>query len=150
MFDVVLVDPQIIFTFPIFNDLTSVERILCEHLTNVCDQREDMREKSDVSFYHLLLLRVSLLRVNEKYSAAAVLCYLVLTVLHRRILRGQQRRINGLIHRGPNDEIEFLSLPFPEDCPVIETVLNRLDGILGLVNIPRDDFVYGWKIGEAV
>ena len=109
-----------------------------------------MREKINISFYHFLLLWVSLFRVNEKYGAAAVLCDLVLTILHRRILRGQQRRFNGFIHRCPNNEIEFISLPFPEDCPVIETVLNRLDGIFGLVNIPSDDLVDGREICETV
>ena len=150
LFDAVLVDPLRIFTFPIFDDLTPVERILGEHLANFCDEREDMREKSDLSFNHLLLLRVSLLRMNKKNGAAAVLCDLVLTIFHRRILWGQQRRFNDLINCGPNDEIESLSLPNPEDCPVVETVLNRLDSVLGLVHIPRDDFVDGRKICETV
>jgi hypothetical protein len=42
------------------------------------------------------------------------------------------------LHRGPNDDIEFFSLPFPEDCPVIETVLNRLESILRLAVIAKE------------
>ncbi len=141
-----LVDPQRIFTFPVLDDLTSVERILCQHLANVCDQRENMREKSDLSFDHLLLLRVRLLRVDEKYGTTAVLCDLVLAIFHRSILRGKKRRFNGLINRGPYDEIEFVPLSFPEDGPIIETILNSLDGILGLVHIPSDDLVDGREI----
>ena len=89
--------------------------------------------------------------MNQKNGAAAVLCDLVLAILHRRILRGQKRRFDSLIDRGPNDEIEFVSpLPLPEDRPIIETVLDRLDGILGLVHIPSDDLVDSWEVCETI